>query len=498
MATVFLSYASEQIETARQIELSLEGDGHSVFVDRASLPAGESFDARIRAAIADSDLLVFLISAASVAPGRYTLTELKFAEEKWGHPAGHVLPVLVEPVAKDAIPAYLRAVTILSPRGNVAAEVSAAVARLSASWWRRMLEPRRLVPALIAVVVLAGTAWTVVPSYLESRARRARAIALAEQSEVQAAAADFRAADESLKQAKGLAPEAAEVIELDERRAMARLRSVGVRFFRGSHGDIQTLIETTWPTLSHGVSQAKGERLANLLAHMGWAESLRERAGLGAGRPAEHYRRALEIDPRNVYAHAMWGFELLRPRGSSAALEESRRHFAAAIETGRERAYVRQVQIGALLQTDTNVWIDDVAREGEALRVVNAMRVTGEPRPRGWASGGVKKTIWSIYHFDVVTRDRLEPLLAGLPAADHLATFRWLFPEDDLAEGDGAPIPFFYLFVLGRLQERSGEHTAALTSYRRVLEEATIKKYDSSQALAIVKNVKAAVKRLAG
>ena len=139
-----------------------------------------------------------------------------------------------------------------------------------------------------------------------------------------------------------------------------------------------------------------------------------------------------------------------------------------------------------------------MAREGETLRVVNEMRINGEPRPKGWPSGGVKHTIWSIYYFDVVTRDRLEPLLAGLPAADHLAPFRWLFPEDDLAESEGAPRPFFYLFVLGRLQERSGEHAGALASYRAVLREAAIKKYDSRQALDIVKNVNEAVKRLSG
>jgi hypothetical protein len=90
----------------------------------------------------------------------------------------------------------------------------------------------------------------------------------------------------------------------------------------------------------------------------------------------------------------------------------------------------------------------------------------------------------------------LDPLLAGLPAAEQLATFRWLFPEDDLPENDGAPMPFFYLFVLGRLQERSGERAGALASYRRVLQEASVKKYDSSRALAIVKDVRAAVERL--
>src|SRR4051794_9122838 len=119
MSTVFLSYSSEQADTATRIELSLKEDGHAVFRDRSALPPGEAFDSQIRAAIEQSDLLIFLISRRSVSAGHYTLSELKFAERKWGTPAGHVLPVLVEDVPRDTIPAFLRAVTTLHPSGNV-------------------------------------------------------------------------------------------------------------------------------------------------------------------------------------------------------------------------------------------------------------------------------------------------------------------------------------------------------------------------------------------
>ena len=469
MATVFLSYASEQDEVARRVELSLAGDGHAVFRDRSALPAGESFDARIRTAIDESDVFVFLISQASVAAGRYTLTELKFAEQKWKHPGGHVLPVLVESVPRDAIPLYLRAVTILTPRGNLTAEVAADVARMSASWWRRMLEPRRLAPLVIAVAVFAGGAWMVLPPYLERREQRARAVALVQQSEARVAAGDHESAWKLLEQASALAPAAGEVIGSQERLAMAELRSAGVRFARGGDAGYQALVDRTLPVLSRGASAAKGERLADLIAHMGWADYLRQRAGIGGPPPADRYRQALDVDPRNVYAHAMWGFELLRQRGASAGLAEAQRHFAAAVDARRERGYVRHLQVAALLQTYTNVWIEDPAREGAALRVVHEMRVNGEPRPTGWQPGSLRNAVWSIYHFDVVTSDRLEPLSAALPPAEHLATFRWLFPEHDLAESDGAPSPFSYFFVLAQLQERSGDRAGALASYQRLL-----------------------------
>lgn len=496
MSTVFLSYSSEQAEVATRIELSLKEDGHLVFRDRSSLPPGEAFDTRIRAAVEESDLFVFLISSESISPGRYTLTELKFAEQKWGNPSGHVLPVLVEPVPGEIIPAFLRAVTILNPQGNLTAEVAAEVARMSASWWRRMLEPRRLVPIVAAVLLLAGGAWIGLPSYLERREQTIRGAELVQQSQSQADSGDYENAWKLLEEAKAVAPASGQVSEAQERLAMMLLRGAGVNFSGGSNAYLEALLNRTLPVLSRGASVAKGERLANLLAHIGWTDYLRELTGVGGPDPAEHYRRALEVDSRNVYAHAMWGFEMLRKRGPRTALAEAKRHFSAAVESGREREYVRYLQVSALLQTYTNVWIDDLGRENEAIRVANEMRIDGETRPKGWGRGSFKGKLWSIYYFEVVTGDHLEALLAALPATEHLALFRWLFPEEDLPESEGAPPLFFYLSVLAQLQEHGGDRPGALVSYRRLLSEFAKKKYDSSRATKIVNDANAAVRRL--
>jgi uncharacterized protein YjbI with pentapeptide repeats len=64
-----------------------------------------------------------------VDPGSYTLTELSFARDRWPHPKGRVLPVLLPGVSIDGIPNYLKAGTLLQPQGNVAAEVVAAISR---------------------------------------------------------------------------------------------------------------------------------------------------------------------------------------------------------------------------------------------------------------------------------------------------------------------------------------------------------------------------------
>ncbi|MHC4742422.1 MAG: toll/interleukin-1 receptor domain-containing protein, partial [Planctomycetota bacterium] len=123
---LFVSFASEDREIAEQIALALRVS-HEVFFDRDTLPAGGDFNTQIRDYIAKSDVLIFLISPESVRSGSYALSELKFARKRWSSPKGHVLPVMVRNTPIEDVPNYLKAVNILEPEGNIAAEVAAAV-----------------------------------------------------------------------------------------------------------------------------------------------------------------------------------------------------------------------------------------------------------------------------------------------------------------------------------------------------------------------------------
>lgn len=124
---LFLSYASENSVIAEEIYFALVGSGHQVFFDKSALMPADNYDRHLREAFEVSDGMVFLISPHSVQAGGYALTELKYARHKWPHPQKRVLPVIVQPTDFEAIPAYLRAVTILEPEGNIAAEVTEAV-----------------------------------------------------------------------------------------------------------------------------------------------------------------------------------------------------------------------------------------------------------------------------------------------------------------------------------------------------------------------------------
>jgi hypothetical protein len=171
--------------------------------------------------------------------------------------------------------------------------------------------------------------------------------------------------------------------------------------------------------------------------------------------PTKHYARAIEIDPANVFAHTMWGFEILRKRGPAA---EANRHFAAALESKHEREYVRHMQISALL------WGQKAELESEAVRVVNEMRLGGESMPPGTPESSDTWRLWNIYHYRLIYGHDKPQFLSALSPADHLATFRWLYPEDRLPKDKHSS----YLYILAQLQELNGDRDGALASYRRL------------------------------
>jgi hypothetical protein len=150
---IFLSYASDDKAFAERIAFALRGRGYKVFLDKDDLPPGEDYSLRIEQAVAQSYIFIFLISSSAITAGRFTLTELEFARRKWQSAAGHVLPVMVEPTRFEEIPVYLTSVTVIEPKGNVAAEVAAAVTQLAGY---KISLGRAVIRTLVLIAIAIG------------------------------------------------------------------------------------------------------------------------------------------------------------------------------------------------------------------------------------------------------------------------------------------------------------------------------------------------------
>jgi hypothetical protein len=145
---IFISYSREQVRVAQSIHVRLLEEGHKTFFDLSNLPAGAAYDAEIRGDILAADLLIFLISPDSVRPSSYARSELKIAQDRWPNPSRRVLPVMVEDTPIQDVPAYLTAVTILRPQGNLEADVLTEVANVV----RRRDSSRRWIAPVVAVI----------------------------------------------------------------------------------------------------------------------------------------------------------------------------------------------------------------------------------------------------------------------------------------------------------------------------------------------------------
>lgn len=141
---IFLSYSSKNHSIAEQIALALRGGGHDVFYDDHSLEPGDNFHDKIRGEIQTSDLIVFLITPSFVTDGKYTRSEIEIVRRQWPAPTGHVLPVMLETTKINQIPAYLKAVTLLKPKGNPVAEIIAHVAELDRKTKNEFLNAKNL------------------------------------------------------------------------------------------------------------------------------------------------------------------------------------------------------------------------------------------------------------------------------------------------------------------------------------------------------------------
>ena len=124
---IFLSYASQDHEQAKSVYLALRDQGHTVFFDRADLPAGEEYHNRIRAAVEKSNLLVILITPDAIDSGSYTLTELAIAEKA----SIKILPVMLRRSDIEKLPASIKAVTFLETDGSLPGAVAAEVHRIA-------------------------------------------------------------------------------------------------------------------------------------------------------------------------------------------------------------------------------------------------------------------------------------------------------------------------------------------------------------------------------
>jgi len=323
--------------------------------------------------------------------------------------------------------------------------------------------PLKWIGAITAVISLVLGVNELTKVFSQTGERRGRVTELQRVASEQQKSGDYAAAWATLDQASKAAEEdggfAGLIGGLDKERlavrtsqedlAMAWLRDVRIP----GGGSFSTVVDPLAAVVTRGVVSATGVRKADLLGHLGWAYFLKSRDGSTTRSPEENYQQALDIDPSNPFAHAHWGHWIMWQRGS---VDEANRHFAAAVASGRERPYVRRIQLAALRLYGS------AANENALFHAVDDMRRNNEP-----IDAVTRRDVYNSYYSAFNSDPYVQRVVGILPPDEHIATMRALFFGADF---DPARVPLRDA-MMALLLEAAGRRDESLAAWRGVRAE---------------------------
>ena len=234
------------------------------------------------------------------------------------------------------------------------------------------------------------------------------------------------------------------------------------------------LLQRISPVLEAGLSNGKGYRAADVVAHLGWLNWLKVNLTYEGEKVEENFERALEMDPANVYANAMMGEWLLE---NNRSLEEAMKHFRIALQSGKARPFVRECELGSMIYDDAP------GVRTELIRVVNDMRKQGET-----IRDSRRARVHSYYYDPASGSDKdLRETLMAVPPDEGWATYQWV--DRPLTEQE----PFGQVqrqFIQASLWEIAGKRDDALRLFLQL--DHDTQTWDGR----LPQRIKAAVKRL--
>jgi hypothetical protein len=482
---IFLSYRRDDTagEAGRLAEHLARRFGQDrVFLDIDTIAPGADFTSELEHALVGTTVVLVIIGRRWVtaadahgrrrldAPDDFVRQEIVTALQR----GTRLIPVLVQ---NAAMPTPADLPDVLAPLASRQAiaiqheEFGADTQRL-ADAIAPLLEPKgsgatlsRPVVAAVTVVallavVLLGWRWQQSTAEAVATARAAEQAEATRQARQQEVDDLVRVAD--AQRERGQLSDAlttlerAVLLDADTSRATTLEEDVAMQWIRGlaveSGQRFADAMKTPLAVLDRAAPFAGGSRQGDLLAHLGWATYLRWRDGERSLDPPAVYRKALVVDPGNPYANAMLGHWTVSYDDRPDDLEEARRLFRTAIDSGRATDVVRGLQLAALRN------VGSVDSRLETIRVIDEMRRRNERlQPREVSDA------WSIYYFALNDNGTLtsSALLAVLPPTEHLLTLRWAFDEySRSAESRLLQLRYY----TARLQAEAGSITVARDS----------------------------------
>jgi hypothetical protein len=213
--------------------------------------------------------------------------------------------------------------------------------------------------------------------------------------------------------------------------------------------------------LDAALIRTKGTAAADVQAHLGWAHWLNEHVARREFPPnasaERNFRAALATDPSNPYANAMLGNWMTQNGGS---LTEAAQRFNSAVASGKERSFVRTLQLEGLRNRD------EPGARAALMKAVNEMRRNGET-----LDAEAKHRILGFCCDPGVTdHAELTESLSSVSADDTWQTYLWLDEQENSGE-DAKYQRLIHDFIKANIDEVSGDQQRSLSEYRALRDE---------------------------
>jgi hypothetical protein len=345
--------------------------------------------------------------------------------------------------------------------------------------WKRVAAGLKWIGGIAAVISLIIGVTQINKVLTNWREKKGAVSELVEATKIRKASNDYEGAWNLIQEALKLDPASEAARDVQVQLAMEWVRKTRTSSYNREKN--LKIIERLLPSLYRGAASKNATLAADAMAHIGWADWNRQLAEMYHLDVGRQFKRALEIDPQNMYANSMMGYWRVARKQNSEdrhkEIDTAMKHFDIALKGNRDRDYARYWQFETLM-------IGGQKGEKLALQLANNLRENREDLswPACTEILHLYRRLWS-WREDDQTESTLKFLVSSLSPEELLATYLWLNREIDYEKQIGVPANyniFIHKFIIARLTEDSGDYSKALSLYQAVISDLDKKKLQQS------------------
>ena len=325
--------------------------------------------------------------------------------------------------------------------------------------WHNFSQILKWIGGIVTIVSLVGGVITLSRFYIDWKERHDAVDEIVAAADWLIRSENYNQAWDMYAQAAGLNPSSVQV-----RDGRFHLALVWIRDFQTDQRRVDDVLTQLTEILYRGLPQAEPNQSATILAHIGYVQVLRQVNQLPVFTDIEAlFEQAFAASESNVYANAMYARWLTLARPMTVEhLDRAQQYFERALASGRERAYIRQLQFSAFTHY-SYAHSDELELNSmtKLIRICIEMRANGE----GYPDENTRYRI-RVGYGNTGRADHVETLVGLLPPQAHLEVYEWLLQADDDSR------EFMQqqsTYIRARLNEEIGARDRALELYRQLL-----------------------------